>query len=808
MGDLLLNQGLNTAQDRSYLGPGELQVATGAYYRPGDTVRLWKILGRTSYGDAYAATSAGQGLALIAFDDGTTDRLVVYNAAGEFHSSVIAAGDPTAGSFSTLTTGFSTGTTVLSWAHFDDVWFLCNSKDRPIVINSDGTVRKMGMLDPDRDPIVTATGGTYTGRVTTATWTGSEWSQPALAYDTDLDTYAYSWMRETDVLDDTHTIVWSAAAASTASDRVLIASWSLKGRPILRYGDAPYPPVPGGSGSGNEFMVQTIFHKSEDGGSTWTTLFEATHSYAQGVQSIQSPVTADSDLVQFKATIKQKLASPTRSAGLQIHDVRVTNEGFQSIFTTTDGLYYAVAEYDETNNLESPLASSGLVTFASQNKAQLALPTQVNAHATHFKIYRTHDGGVPPGDYRAIAYIDITETTWYDTFDQDKDFVGGELAPLLKLQITDSIFTYYPSNTAPEAFKAIVEYQNFLVALSEQHPRQLSYSYPGSPEYWPLLYTIINFPLKEHDQLQSLAVAGDLLIVGAKEAIIVINGLPELEAQSYASASMTVMRGAPGCVGPLAMTEYSLAGEPRVVWVSEQGIYETNGHTVRELSSDLDWAATVSLGNLSDTWIFWDREDQILRVGLDTDDDGTPDREYWLHMADEHQKRNGRPKITGPHHSSVTNVVGGLAPDGRWRVYSLDNDTSGATYHEKDGGTDAGNFYSTVSEISLDVKGSRMYGPELQEWAVDFPTVRHTSWNNTPLTFTWTAGRDEVAETDDVVSTMTLSTQGQTKFVVARSGEWHELRIQHTANAGTAASLGAISHHGFPTTVQGDTRVT
>lgn len=790
MGQMVLNQGLNTAADRSFLAPGELQNATGAFYRPGDTVRLWKILGRTSYGDAYAATSAAQGIAYFAFDTAGTDRIVVLNADGELHASVVSATDSATGSFSTLTTGLDTGSGVLSWAHFNDRWFLCNSLNVPLAFDSDGSLRRMGMEDPETNPICTPGDGTYTDRVTTATWTGSEWSDPELAYDLDLATFAYSWMRDTDLYGDTHTILYTAIPAATDANRYLVINWSLQGIPLVQTPDGEDNPIQNwGQGGPIEFKVKVRIEKSEDGGGTWTTITDATCQTAKPQQNITVPVAADSDQIQVRATVEQALNNPTRSAGFRINDIRVTNEGLVDKFTTTDGLYYAIAEYDEDDNLESPLAMSSLVTFDNQNICTLALPTQVNAHATHFMIYRTHDGGIKPGDFRQLDKVPINVASYLDTFDRGKDSVGGMVAPLLKLQITDSMFTYYPSNTAPEAFKAIVEYQNFLVAISDQFPRRLAYTMPGEPEYWPLLYQILDFPLKEHDELQSLAVAGDLLIVGAREAIIVINGLPELEMQSYASASMTPLRGAPGSVGPLAMTEYSLGGEPRVVWVSEHGIFETNGNQVLELSGDLDWANTVSLGNLTKSYIFYDKADQIIKVGLDTDDDGTPDREFWLHVAEEHRKRSGRPKITGPHYCSVTNQVASLAADGNYRRYSLKADSTGSTFLEQSGGTDAGQFYSGT-EVPLDVTSPRNYGSNLREWAVDFPVVRHTSWNNTPLVISWTAGRDMIGESDAVVNTMTISTQGQTKFAVARSGEWHEVQIQHTGNAGTGASIG------------------
>jgi hypothetical protein len=802
MGRLLLNQGLNTAQDRSYLAPGELQRATGTYYRPGDTVRLWKILGRTSYGDAYTASSAGQGIAYFAFDTAGTDRIVVLNADGELHSSVVSATDSTAGTFTTLTTGLQTGSTVLAWAHFNDKWYFSNSKNRPFVLDSSGNLRVAGMDQPAAAPVVSVSGGNYTGRVTTATYTGSEWTSVSNAYDTDVDTEAYSWMRDSDPVGTVKTIIYSAAAADATADRYLVVSWGLKGSSPTYDADGPFSLIY----SLNNFRVTTRIWASEDGGSSWTTLLNATYEGVQPQQNLTIPVTANSNLIQVKAEIEQNMAFPSRSAALSLYDIRITDQGYSGVFTTTDGLYYGLAEYNEDDDIEGPLVASSLVTFAGQDAALLTFPTAVNAAATHWKIYRTHDGGVTPGDFRFLDLVPISNGTYLDTFAKDKDFVGGAVPPLLKLQITDSLFQYYASNSPPEAFRAVVEYDNFLVAISEQFPRRIAYSLPGEPEYWPVLYQITDIPLKEHDEMQALAVAGDLLIAGAKEAIIVVNGLAELEAQSFASASCTPLRGAPGCVGPYAMTEFSLAGEPRVVWVSEHGVYQTNGHTVQELSGDLDWGAAVSLGNLQNSWVFYDKADQIIRVGVDTNDDGTVDREYWFHMAEEHRKQNGRPKITGPHYTAIVNLTGGLAADKHYRLYSLDTGATGSVYHEKDGGTDAGNFYNTFSQVPLDVLSPRQYGPNLKEWAVDFPTVRHTSWNTTPLLISWGVGRDEIGGTDTAVTTLTISTQGQTKFVVARSGEWHEVRFQHTGDAGANAALGAIEFDETIMGIQGDTQ--
>lgn len=805
MGQMVFNQGLNTAMDRSMLIPGELQLATGAYYRPGDTLRVWKTLGRTSYGDAYAATAKGIGIGLMQYDGTDADRLVVLNGNGEYHSSLVSSTDSTSGTFSTLTTGFSTQSSVLAWAHFDNLWYFCNGLNPPLCMRADGTVRFMGMNDPLTQPTAeVALEGTYESRPTSLFGGGTTGFQDlANGIDDNDDTAAYSWLYWTDGPGAANTVTLDDIAADTAAtDRFYILRWSLNGGWIQ-------DTVNNFLETNAEFHCEVMIEFSLNNGGDWTVALQTEYRNAQAIQSYIIPIADGQEMadVLVRMTHTQKATYPSRPSQLQLHDAVVTNKGFQEVFTTAEGFYYGVSEYSELDNLESPLRGSNLVTLTDNNMVAVVLPASAsNATASHYRLYRTHDGGKMPGDFRYLDMVPVGTTTYYDRFKKDKDDVFGDLPPFLKVQITDSMFRHYASNTAPEAFKAIVEYQNFLVALSEQEPRKMMYSLPGDPESWPLLYQIIDFPLKEHDTLQSLGVAGDLLIIGATDAIIVVNGLPELEAQSYANASMTVLRGASGCVGPRAMAEYSLAGEPRVMWVSNQGVFQTNGHIVQELSADLDWANTVSQGKLADSWMFWDKDDQIMSIGVDTDGDGVPDREYWFHLAEEHRKQNGRPKVTGPHYSSKSNQAGGFAADGAWRVYSLDNDTSGSVYHEKDGGTDAGNFFSTLSEVLFDIKGPRQYWQNLVEWAVDFPTVRHTSWNNTAVSIQWTVGRDEIGESDTATTTMTISTQGQTKFMVGRSGEWHEVRVVHTADASTGAALLWFEQPAIPMNITGDTQ--
>lgn len=841
MAAISFTNGLNTAADRTYLAPGELIVATGCYYKPGDTQRLWKILGRTSYGDAYAGSHAGAGVAYFAFDTANADKLVVANDNGEYHFSTVSATDATSGDFVTLTTGLTSGAKSLAWTHFDDIWFFCDDVNKPFVLKSDGTFRAMGLGPPVGTLQATAGNGTLLSRCTTATYTGTEWGLPTFMYDAPpdvssndslvdyfaalLQSFGGSSMNPSDLsVGSERRIIFSGWSADTGSDRafytivgVNVSIGQIETGLWQQLGTANYTNLDDAP-SGTKYDLTLYIDVSYNNGGDW----EEKLSYPFKSLDVSAPSGAPvmmgfilddgEDLADVE--VRFRLVNNGNPNDLtynyfMVFDTQITDRGWTGPVSTQVGMYYAVAEAIPDEGIEGPLSPPVFVTMSEQNQVKVTFPAPTggsaptNPAATHWYVYRTFDGGTPKAAYRRRGVVDIAETVWIDPLDTPLSDESGIRPPLYSVGDL-----HYEQNYPPPRFKAIVEYQNFLVAIDAASPRSLAYSYPNRPEYWPAQYRITDFPLKEHDKLVNLAVAGDLLIVAAEANIIVVNGLPDATGvDTLINAEPTVLRGAPGCVGPYAMAEYSLHGEPRVVWVSEHGVYETNGHSVQELSTQLDWANTVSQGNLSRTWLHWDRDDQIMEMGVDTDGDGLPDRVYFFHMTGEHRKGGdrGMPKITGPHYGSLTNKVSALANDGRYRIYSLDTDTSGAVYHEKDGGTDAGDFFNTVSEVPMIAQTGRLHGPDLREWAVDFPTVRHTSWGATPLLITWDIGRDDfdvTPETDSVLATLTVTTQKATKFAIARSGEWHQVKLTHNGDASAGGGIGVIQ---FGETIMGET---
>lgn len=766
-----LNQGLNTSVDRSMAHPGELQSAIGAYYKPGDSMRLWKLAGRSVYGTLASAERIAT-IALFKYDTAANDKLVVYSADGTLHTSTLTTA--TTGSFTTLTTGLSTSGALMGWVHYDDVWYLGNGVDRNWAYESDGTFRAMGMQVPSAGLTGVVTSGT-TGIVRASVAAGTNWYDKNSILDLNTDTFTYCYTEGWGGKGP-FTLELTGFGANTDTDRVLSLKISMDtNAPTDGSGSAPTP---------STSIGQTIKVEYDDGtGGGYATIYDikTTKPRALGTLTYAIADTIDTASMKVKITFAATNVFWNPRVTLRVYDCRFTDAGAAGDFAPDFGFYYAYSEYDSTRALESPYVESQLIMFASGNAVTLTLPSApINPLADTWRIYRTTDGGQIPGELRMIAEIPIGEATFFDTFAYAKDVAGTLVPGFLKVQVTESVAQYYPSNLPPPALQEMVEYQNFVVGLGEESPRTLYYSLPAFPESWPELYQITDFPLQEHDQLRALAVAGDLLIVGAKEAIVVINGLPEVDAQAYGSAYMTSLRGAPGCVGRLAMAAYSLGGEPRVAWISKFGVFETNGHQVWELSTTIDWSSLVG-EDLSRAVLYWDPEEQLLYAAYDSTGNGYNDQFLTLHMAGAHRKdERGTPKITGPHYGQLANIIGGVVTaDNAYHMYSADAAATGQVFNEKTGGVDASNSYSTLSVLPLDVKTGRNYSEELVEWAVDFPTVRHSSWGATPVAITWTFGRDDIGESDSVVNTITMSSQKATKFAVARSGEWAEVRITH-----------------------------
>lgn len=778
--DVKFNNGLNTSRDRSDLDDGELVTATGIEYMPGDPVRAWKVKGRSAFSDTSSAAKI-KGVALALFDSGGTDRLLALSG-----TTVYSATPGSTGTFSSLITGLDSSTSTLSAAHWNDRWYLADGVDKNRVVESDGTVRTMGMVSPQTAPIATAQ---TTQPELRPTASGSTFTNPELAYDTSLDradyldSYASGTLSAAGTTTETYT---TFSGTTTTSSHKLYVKWGLAAAQIRdNVVDGPDR-----STSDAGFDVSVTITWSENGGTTFPNTL-ATYSNLTSAQAATTEFASVTDALTLETDVQVKCSmtynSGTTTATLRIYDIRVSAGGstVQSA-SANGGHFYAISEYDASRGLESPVgAQSNTVTLdgSTHTSVGVTLPAAAqNSTTTHFRVYRTVDGGAA---YQlgliGSAAAGEASNSFIDTFDTWT--ADQQAIPLRRmLTVTEAeATTRYDLDNEPPAFAHLNVFQGSLVGLRSDQPRNMRYTPPGIPESWPEIYVFDKFPLEERDQLIATVTVGDVLLVAAQGAMIRGTALPLVDNNLYRSPEFVKLSGHPGCVGRYAITAYSVAGESRAAWVSRYGIYITNGVQSHRITDDLDWASTVSVANLSTSVLHWDKDRLVLIFAYDSDGGGTNDRYLLIHMDPVHRKPNGQPKITGPHYGSINCMASGEV-SGVQRIYS-GHVSDGIVYLENNGNTDASNAYDSSGTVPLSIKTGRRYGPDRRDLAFKDASYRHTDWGSgQTATISFTVGRD-TSNNETLSKTLALSSQKGEQVWIGRSGEFFEIQIDHTGSA-------------------------
>jgi len=785
MGLIRLNQGLCTSRAPAELRNGQLQVATGVRYKPGDTERAHKVSGRSAFGTVTASTNV-KGLALCQFDTPGSDLLLAY--AG----TIIRKATPgDTGTFSDLVTGLDASATRLSAAHAYDKWFLCNGYDRNRVLKSDGTVRFMSMQPPDTKCVAVAsfvTKTTPTRPNADAATSGAGFTEPTKAYDVPgnkiTDTFARATLAAPGALGSRFT--FASAGANTWNLKV---TWSLGSLvQFINFGGDEVGT--GGVTSMGGVVDVRIEYATDWNGSTGTFADLARYDNQErriGVttSSVQT-ANINPNLIAVRATLTYD--SGRTDITMRIYDIRLETASVDA-FTTTTGMFYTFTEWDGVNLLESgPAEVSELVTMTSQNIVTVTLPGAGGARnttTTHYRIYRTHDGGVTPVDLGRIDEVPVSQTTYVDTFIlYDKDTPAPVLLPLVSITADDGRTAIrVPRDGAAPSFAHLNYYKGSLVGISRTQPRALYYSFAGRVESWPELYVIESFPMREHDTLVATVTCGDSLIIAGRDIMMTMDDLPRVVQGVFSAVEVRPLRGQPGVVNQDAITTFSVAGEPRCAWVSYFGIHETNGTVSRRISLNIDWDATVGLGtsHVASAQLSWDAQMQCLVLAIDSDQNGLNDRYYLIHMAPEHAGEDNQPKWTGPHYGRISSQAAGIVSN----VYKryTGHPTDGVVYLEG-GTTDASQSYSST-QVPLIVTTPRLYGEEF-EWGVFKGNIRHTSFGAQNLAVQWVSRRDARDSSQTVNKTVSLNNAKGTEFYVGLAGESHEVTLTHTDAASGA----------------------
>lgn len=799
------NQGMVTSRDPSQLGDGECQTADSVFYRVGDPDRAHLIDGRVGWGSP--GLLIPKGIQLATFDDGASDRLVTYSG-DKLYSRLVPE---LSAAHTSIHTFASSAGTHLARCHYQDRWYFCDGVNAMVKVKSDGVARDAGLPAPPAPPVITATNVAVSATYPTAYTNGSPaFLGPEKAYDpgstTGYQTAAVASVSSPGLSPTTCT--WHTWGSSTASSRVLSVRWRLSGSQVD--GD----PEGDGDGPGSDagFNVTVLITYAWTDGVTPVTgtIVNLTTNKVTGsarISSVPIPGTSvNSSSVQVTASLTYN--SGSSQGTLDIYDIRITAGAAVTAFTPTIGMYYAFSWYDQTNDIEGPVSKLSVLvtgpsppTLAAMNLVSLDIgDSSPPTLATHVRIYRSTDGGTLETMGRILesplypSDPNAQQESFTDDFSQyDKDTQPDQLIPLKSYTIGQGSLRV-PRNIPPPSCIHLNIFKGRMVGLlsgTAQNLRMLRFSEAGYPgvEYWPETNVIEDFPLQEHDQLVTTMVVGDSLIVLSQDLAIELTDVPDVVGGQFTDARANPLKGHPGCKSRYGATAYSTSGEPRGAWVSPFGIYETNGNVARRLTADIDWAALCDQASLDTSVLHWDAANQILLFAYDSDGDGVNDEYLMLHMAPEHQKANGLPKISRGY-GKIGSLTSGFVTGEYW-IFSTDH-SQAAVYREfqplsgSDGslsqpGTATGTIVGTL--LSGRIAGPRRF------FAVTTGALRHSAAPSRTATVTIEMGRDGSATTTTASKTVALDRQEATKFYVGRSGDWMEMGVTLAASSYEGASI-------------------
>ncbi len=624
--------------------------------------------------------------------------------------------------------------------------------------------------------LTAAATSTTGGRALPTASTGS-FVNPTNAYDAAGDATYASGTNSTPGTSVTHT--WTTWASDTNASRQLVVRWSLAGLPLEGEGGGGNTIGTGGSIDAG-YYATILLEKSENGGSSWTTVTTIGLSSSTGIVATSKSLTANSNLVHFRATLTYN--SGTNPATLRIYDLAIKFGATITAFTITDTMYYSYVYYNDADDLPGPPASMTSMTaaaFGTSNLVTLTRSETPPADATHWIVYRTVPGAAATIDNLGYLWmVDIADTTYLDSFDQ---IDGTFLDPTIQLTPTVPAISVgdlsIPRDTQAPAFIHMVSWKGSICGISRTNRRTLRYSEAGRPESFPEFYVVSSFPIDEHDGLVGQMAVGETLVLLLEGAVLGLDDLPRVVDGQFNGADARPLKGHPGCVGNYAFTAWSVAGEPRGAWVSPFGVYITNGQTCACISTDLDWENEVNVTFLGSAVLRWDQKNFILWFEFDSDGDGLNDREMPFHMAQIHSKGETRPKLGQPTAKATSCMASALI---------------GATHYRFSGHPSNGNVYVEESgdSVAMTIKTGQIANKKV-DLAIVKATLNHTNFGTgETATFTATLYRDTANTQNSRSQSVRLDGNRGTTVGIGRAGELVDFEIVYSGTG--SGGIGSI----------------
>jgi hypothetical protein len=793
--------GLNTAQTDLAQKPGFLSVMRGFIYAQEDRFTPRKIPGRSSALSSLPSSTNVNSLLHAPYSSATNQILALINSKiyeGDADASItlstaqdadspandfVASGDylvgvPDGKRRFTVTSGVS--------------------NERPLTRDRDGNWRYLGLKKPGQPSGAEVASAGTEKRPNANT---GDWSDPANAYDDDLDTKAETTLEAAG--SDDHTFYWSSDPGGNPSGDgysifVKLATSSLP----AEGGEFPSGDTGGEDGGGESVVATLKIEVSEDytaGTPTWATIFEQSVPVATTtIQYALGTATGFTD-VAVRATLTY--SSGTTQVIGYIYEVWASDGGAAA--TIEDGDYvYAITEvYKRTlsDGAQEVVESAGsdpvTVTTTDAYGVALTLPTKNNgptdgvpADNHYFRIYRSVKDGTYP-DLGYIGEVAASASSYTDTFSVGENTLGSP-----GLYIVPFGSTYIPAAGQPPASRDLAVYRGALVFIPVDTPNQIDYSLPAQPDYVPYpAHRLRLFPGQRDIELRGVVEINDVLVIFGRTRVWTIRDLPFVNSPSFNLGELGVDVLSPNAGLPGTPRSYvsftSDRGHTLLAWVSDNGIWFTDGLMAHEqgmgvvwATRNLDWASTVDTTRLDETSLSYDQEYQI--VWFDYYDPSGNQKSLALHVSALHWIQDEStpvpvPKISGPHNHQIISRTWGEDTDGNLQIWSL---TSDAIYLENSGDSDAAQFDDMGTDIISLLETPWQYPAGIfSELMVFQGSLYHTDWGRGySCDLSLLVRRDETGIVQEAVKKgVPLNGARASRFWISRAGQAIKTRIHH-----------------------------
>jgi hypothetical protein len=842
MEDLTLEatKGVNTVDAETRLPAGHIVKAENWVLTKDDRSSIHKMPGRTLAGSAPAASAKG---IVHLQHDGTADQLVVL-ASSKLHEADAAT---TLGSWTeakdqeTPTALAVTGDYLKALPDTRNGAILWSgaADERPLVRSEDGVYRYLSMKKPEAPTLEVGAAAAYTksplapnGAGTEDITASNQWNNEDKGRDGTalLDTFAdvtlnaagskvnyWKFATQAATPDNQEGIYLMVGTSSRTPSRYdatnIRTGWGPRatGRPA------------GPSGDPEPLIARLKVEVAEDwdgmvaglATATYVTLLEKQVPVENTTLYHEFVDNSLDDLMDIIVKVTLIYTSGTAQVQGRVYNI-TASDGALATATATGTYTYAVTEvYREVMaggriiEVESSPSDPVSLAIDGDNGIKLTPPARVNlttdgyATANMFRrIYRSTSTGTWP-DLGMIAEIDIDTVIFYDNFLTVTETTLG--APGIHV-VTIGSATIHAAGQCPDFYDATL-FQGAVVAIPVIDRSQIHWSMPGMPDVWPFpAHAFAPLPSERNDQLCGIAEVGDVLLVLSRTQILRFRSLPMADRADFDLGNLRrdILSPNEGLAGtPKAYCTFqSQKGHPMLAWVSDNGIWATDGNLITErglgvikLSVNVSWETEVDTSRLDETNLTFDADSQIIWFDY-YDTDGNR-RCITFHTSSNHWIPTGQdqlaPMYMGPHPCRLTDrAIGELS--GELKQWSL-NATDSKVYNERTGSDDDGDDIVSYLEWGW----THAAGPMEQ---VHFykGIVYHGDWGTSEFLDLEIQTRRDGAGTPQTVHKRGLSLRGDSSVpigLINMSGQSLKVRAKHIGKtANTGRSLGPVMLRG------------